>query len=290
MLSASSAPEPDPAENPLRPGLCGVVLTLDGERLLERCLASLAFCDEILVVDCGSVDSTLAICAKYSARVLQRDWDGFAGQFRFAQDNVQRRWFFILDQDEICPPALGGEILRSIERAEKLTGASAGSGGKVGGESVVAFSVGRRSWYLNRFMKHSGWHPDHITRVFCTGHVEFHEDAHIHYRPLGKAEHIGAGPDMELIHYPYTGFFHQLEKLNSYAERGAKSLRAHKQRGGIARGIGHGMGRFIRIYILKRGFLDGRAGFLVACHGAFYAFLKYVRVLEASWGDPYDHK
>ncbi len=267
------------AQEPLARGITGVVLTRDGERLLDRCLASLGFCDEILMVDCGSADASLDIAQRHKARVLHRNWEGFAGQFQFAQEQVRTRWFFILDQDEICPPALAEMILAAIARADtedalKETG-------------TAAFSVARKSWYFDRFMRHGGWYPDHIARVFRTGFVEFHQDAHIHYRPLGPMRHLGA-TGTDIIHYPYTGFFHQMSKLNVYAEQGAEALRAKGKKGGIVRALGHGFARFCRIYFLKRGFLDGKAGFLAACHGSFYAFSKYIRVLDADWGAPFD--
>ncbi|MDL2207222.1 glycosyltransferase family 2 protein [Desulfovibrio sp. OttesenSCG-928-M16] len=268
------------AGRPLRRGITGVVLTHNGERLLNECLDSLAFCADILVVDSGSTDKSLEICAQYGAKVIYRAWDGFDVQFRFAQEQVDTRWFFILDQDEICPPALGEAILHAVHEADRLADTPQ--------DTAVAFSVGRKSWYFDRFMKHGGWYPDHILRVFRTGFVEFYQDAHIHYRPMGRKEHVGSPPHAEIIHYPYTGFFHQLTKLNNYATQGAQALQAEGKKGGVARGVGHGLARFLRIYVFKLGFLDGRAGFLAACHGAFYAFLKYVRVLEASWGEPFD--
>ena len=261
------------------PGITGVVLTFNGERLLDSCLQSLSFCDEILAVDSGSSDKTASIAKAHGASLIHRDWEGFDKQFQFAQSLVRTRWFFILDQDEICPPGLGRLISEAIKDADALADTPQ--------DASVAFSVGRKSWYFDRFMKHGGWYPDHILRIFRTGFVEFYQDAHIHYRPLGASEHVG-GPGDEIIHYPYTGFFHQLTKLNSYAEQGAESLKARGKSGGVLKGIGHGAARFLRIYFFKRGFLDGRAGFLAACHGAFYAFIKYVRVLDASWGVPYE--
>lgn len=257
--------------------ITGVVLTRDGERLLSKCLQSLSFCDSILVVDSGSADATIAIARDAGATVIENAWPGFARQFTFAAEHVETGWFFILDQDECCSPELGEAVRAAVAAASNAAG---------GTIPPVAFSVARRSWYFDRFMTHGGWYPDHILRVFKTGFVTFSQDAHIHYHPKGKSAHIQCG---EIIHYPYTGFAHQLAKLNVYADQGAEALRAAGKKGGIRRGMGHAFARFLRIYILKAGFLDGRAGFLAAAHGSFYAFLKYVRVLEASWGRPFDH-
>jgi hypothetical protein len=92
----------------------------------------------------------------------------------------------------------------------------------------------------------------------------------------------------EIIHYPYSGFRHHLDKINDYAQKGARDLVISGRKGGVARAIAHACARFFRIYWLKLGFLDGRAGFLNAAHGAWYVFLKYVRVDEGSWGHPFD--
>jgi glycosyltransferase involved in cell wall biosynthesis len=231
------------------------------------------------VVDSGSTDSTLETAERYNAEIVFHEWQGFDVQFTYAHSLVRTRWFFILDQDEICPPELGEAILKAIASADGTADTPA--------DSPVAFTVGRKSWYFDRFMRHGGWYPDHILRVFRAGFVDFYQDAHIHYRPHGRSEHVGK-PGVELIHYPYSSFEHQLAKLNAYAQQGADSLRARHKRGGVWRGVAHAVSRFIRIYFIKRGFLDGKAGFLVACHGSFYAFLKYVRAMDASWGEPFD--
>jgi glycosyltransferase involved in cell wall biosynthesis len=272
--------EPDPFP-PHVPGITGLVLTRDGQRLIGKCLASLSFCDTLLVVDSGSTDLTLEIAESFNAEIVLHAWEGFDRQFTFAHERIRTRWFFILDQDEICPPALGAKIAAAIAEADALADTPA--------DTPTAFSVGRKSWYFDRFMRHGGWYPDHILRVFRTGFVDFFQDAHIHYRPRGSHQHI-SGKGCEIVHYPYTGFDHQLAKLNTYARQGAEYLRAQGKGGGILLGMAHGFGRFCRIYFLKRGFLDGRAGFLAAAHGAFYAFLKYVRVLDASWGAPFDRE
>ncbi|MCC8193732.1 MAG: glycosyltransferase family 2 protein [Deltaproteobacteria bacterium] len=264
---------------PPQPSITGVVLTRDGERLIGKCLASLSFCDRVLVVDSGSTDNTLAIARDAGAEIIENPWPGFAGQFTFAAGKVTTDWFFILDQDECCSPELGSAIVEHVRDAMCADNDLA--------PPLTAFSISRRSWYFDRFMKHGGWYPDHILRVFKTGFVTFSQDAHIHYHPMGEFEHIGRG---EVIHYPYTGFFHQFAKLNVYAEQGAEALRASGRKGGVLRGVGHAVARFFRIYILKAGFLDGRAGFLAAAHGAFYAFSQYIRVLDADWGRPFDHK
>lgn len=262
------------ASKDLFPGITGVVLTFNGERLLDKCLASLDFCQEILAVDSGSTDATHFIVQQHKGVLVTRQWEGFASQFDFAQSRVNTEWFFVLDQDEICPPELAKAILRAV--------------GQVGDDQESnAFSVGRISWYFNRFMRHTGWYPDHLLRVFRTGKAVFTQDAHIQYDAPGKKRHLG-GPGAEIIHYPYTGFDNQWAKLNMYARQGADHMLARGKRGGIAKALGHGLWRFLKLYFLKKGFMDGAAGFLASVHGAMYAFEKYIRPMRASWGKPYN--
>ncbi len=283
--TASGASEPDlaadagvwPAPGGLLPGITAVVLTMNGERLLDKCLASLRFCRKILAVDSGSSDRTEEISRNHGASFVYNAWRGFAAQFTFAQTLVNTEWFLVLDQDEICPPALAELIQKTV------------SSDSAGCSELNGFYLGRVSWYFDRFMRHSGAYPDFIPRLFRTGFVEFSQDAHIHYHVQGKTSRLSA-PDAEIIHYPYESFAHQWAKLNTYAQQGADHMLAGGKKGGIWKGIGHSLGRFLRHYVLKRGFLDGRAGFLYAMHGAMYAFSKYIRGLESDWGRPFDYE
>ena len=259
----------------VKPGITGVVLSsTGGVRLLERCLASLAFCDYLLIVDSFSSDATLDIARAAGGpervRILQRAWENIGAQFAFALPLVETEWVLILDQDEVCTAQLEASIRRAIAVPTAPDG----------------FYISRRSWYYDHFLRHSGWHPDYLLRCFRNGRVEIRlSGAHHTFHPLGATKILSG----KILHYPYSGFRQHLDKINDYAQRGANDLAAKGRSGGLAHGLLHGIGRFARIYLLKRGFLDGRAGFINAAHGAFYAFLKYVRVGEGSWGYPYDH-
>lgn len=254
----------------MRPTITGLVLTFNSERLLDKCLSSLSFCDKLLVIDSGSTDATLAIAARHGAEVRAREWTGYHDQHAYALGLVDTEWVFSLDSDEICTARLAAQIRAGI----------ASSGGCAG------FYVQRCSWYMDRFMRHSGWWPDRLLRVFRTGALSL-EQRGIHqvYTPNGPTADLAA----EIVHYPYTSFEHQLAKLNEYAEGGAAYLRKKGCRGGIGPALVHGWFAFFSSYMLKAGFLDGRAGFMAAAHRAIYVFLKYSRVPEVSWGAPYEH-
>lgn len=256
---------------PPHPTLTGLVLTYNGERLLEKCLESMAFCDRLLVVDSCSTDATADIALRYGAELIRRPWPGALDQFTFAFTHIHSGWVFSLDQDEICSPELRASILNA------LPGAS---------PTCCGFYTSRRSWYYDRFMRHSGWYPDRLLRLFRAGGMNVTQSgAHYHFVPKGPTQQLSG----DILHYPYANFAQHLDKINSYAQEGALDLQARGRKGGLGRGILHGLGRFVRLYLLKRGFLDGKAGFINAVHGAFYAFMKYVRVGEGDWGKPYTH-
>lgn len=255
----------------MAPQIIGLILTYNGERLLGRCLESLSFCDQLIVVDSQSTDATKAIAEAAGALVLTRAWQGPGPQFRFALDFIRALkpkvdWVVSLDQDEW----LTDELKRNIQQAVAEPGDAAG------------FLVPRSSFYFNRFLRHSGWYPDHLFRVFKPTSMEVHvSGAHYSFRPLGPTRTLTG----DIIHYPYRNFREHLDKVNSYAQQAADEAKARGKSGGVFAGVAHGLARFFKIYLLKLGVLDGRAGFINAVHGAFYAFLKYVRALETEdWG------
>lgn len=260
------------------PLITGLILTYNGERLLDHCLKSLTFCNRILIIDSFSEDATVSIAQQFGATVVQHVWEGPGPQFDFAfhllTTEFQTDWVISLDQDEICSVELQQSLLKAIYQADSPQKAS----------SPVGFWISRRSWYYDRFLLHSGWYPDRLLRCFRPGHMHVSvSGAHYSFHPIGATRFLQG----DILHYPYKNFYQHLEKINAYAQQGAEALAAKGVRGGITQGILHGLGRFIRIYLLKRGFLDGKAGFINAMHGAFYAFLKYVRIREGQWGFPY---
>ncbi len=259
----------------MAPRTLGLILTYNGERLLARCLASLSFCDEILVVDSLSTDATCDIAGAAGATLLTRRWEGPGPQFRFALEHIrtmqpQVDWVVSLDQDEY----LTGELATNIRAAVNASATE--------DDELAGYWMPRSSYYFDRFMRHSGWYPDRLLRLFRPARMEVHvSGAHYSFRPLGETGRLTG----DIIHYPYRNFREHLDKINSYAQQGADALKARGRPGGVLAGTAHGLARFAKLYLLKLGLLDGRAGYINAVHGAFYAFLKHVRACEGEdWG------
>ncbi len=244
--------------------ITGLVLTYNGARHLAACLDSLHFCDELLVVDSNSTDSSCEIATAAGARVLTRAWEGPGPQFAFAFEQIRTPWIFSLDQDEIASELL----IQSVRTA--LTTAP---------DTLAGYYCPRRSFYFDRFLKHSGWYPDRLLRLFRNGRMQVKVSGpHYSFHPLGPTEKLSG----DIIHYPYANLGEHLDKINYYTAVAAKELREKGYTGGLPTALGHGLARFIKIYLLRRGFLDGKAGLILAVHGFLYAFLKYIRATELS--------
>ena len=250
-----------------RDTVTGLVLTYNGERLLEKCLKSLDFCDEILVVDSDSTDRTREIAEQCGARVIVNPWPGPVEQFKLALAQVTTTWIVSLDQDEFLTDELRENILYKLRNPDRGAG----------------YYVPRSSFYFNRFMKHSGWYPDYLFRFFRSGKMEVTASgAHYHFSPRGETFKLTG----DILHYPYDSFQQHMEKINYYAEEGAAALREKGSSGGWFNALLHAKIRFIKLYILKLGFLDGTAGLCNALAGFYYTFQKYIRIEEkGKWGD-----
>ena len=243
------------------PDITGLILTFNGERGLEKTLRSLDFCGTLLVIDSGSTDKTLEIAHTANAKILTRDWEGTIPQFKFGFTHVETPWIITLDQDEFLSPELKSEVVDALKNPGEWRG----------------FFCPRRSFYLDRFLRHSGWYPDYLLRVFRLDSVEIRGMLpHEEFFPSGPTKRLQG----DIVHYPYANMNEHIAKINSYAQIAAKELHKKGRRSGMGRAVGHGVGKFLKQYVLKKGFLDGRAGFVLATHSFFYAFQKYLRLME----------
>jgi glycosyltransferase involved in cell wall biosynthesis len=247
------------AEAPARPRVSAVLITLNAQAHLGECLASLAWCDEIVVVDGGSTDETLALCAAAGARVSsETEWRGFGVQKNLALDRAGGDWLFSIDADEVCTPALRGEIEAAIAT----------------GGDIAALEMPRRSSFCGHWMRHGGWWPDRVVRVFARGKVRFSEDL-VHERPLVQGN--VARLRQPLLHYTYDTLEQALAKLDRYSTLGARQAYERGKRATPASAVLRGAWAFFRTYVLRLGLLDGWAGLMLALYngqGTYYRYLK----------------
>ncbi|HSV36079.1 MAG TPA: glycosyltransferase family 2 protein [Ramlibacter sp.] len=242
----------------MAPSLSVIVITHNESARLRACLTSVAFAREVVVVDSGSTDDTVDIARAMGARVSQTpDWPGFGPQKNRALDLATGDWVLSIDADERVTPELRDQV-----QAAMALGAFA------------AYEVHRRSSYCGQYMLHSGWYPDRIVRLFRRGSARFSDDlVHENLRVQGPVGRL----DGELLHESYADLESVLDKLNRYSTAGARSLHAKGVKGSLGKAVGHGLWAFVRTYLVKRGFLDGRLGLALAisnAEGTYYRYLK----------------
>jgi glycosyltransferase involved in cell wall biosynthesis len=242
------------------PTLSVILITRNEESNLDDCLASLeGIAQQIVVVDSNSTDRTLEIAHNYGALMAYpKDWPGFGPQKNRALDLATGDWVLSLDADERLTPALKSEILTAIKHSTH----------------VNCFAIPRLSWYCGRFIRHSGWSPDYVERLFKRGTARFSDDL-VHERliPNGTVAKL----ENPMLHYSFMNYTQVLDKLNRYSTASAEQAFAQGKKSNPAKAVLHGMWAFIRTYILRAGFLDGPQGFALAisnAHGTYYRYMK----------------
>ena len=241
-------------------GLSVIVITKDEAEDIRACLESVAWADEIIVVDAGSADATTDICRKMGAQVhVHPDWPGFGPQKNRALGYANREWVLSLDADERVTP----ELRRDIEAAMRQPVAD-------------AYDIPRSSSYCGRFMRHSGWYPDYVTRLFRRGAARFSDDL-VHERLL--VDGVTGKLHGELLHYAFRDAEEVLRKVDQYSSAGAARMHAHGRRASLAGAVLRAFWNFFRTYILRLGFLDGREGFMLAVSNAQGTYYRYVKLM-----------
>ena len=242
------------------PTLSVILITRNEEANLDDCLASLeGIAQQIVVVDTNSADRTLEIAQKYGATIAQpSDWPGFGPQKNRALDLASGDWVLSLDADERLTPALRSEIVTAVHHSAQIN----------------CFAIPRLSWYCGRFIRHSGWSPDYVDRLFKRGTARFSDDL-VHERLIPN----GAVAKLEnpMLHYSFMNYSQVLQKLDRYSTASAEQAFAQGKTSSPLKAVIHGIWAFIRTYIIRAGFLDGGQGFALAIsngQGTYYRYIK----------------
>jgi glycosyltransferase involved in cell wall biosynthesis len=239
------------------PRLSAIIITKNEAANIGDCLDSVAFCDERIVVDAGSTDETPLLATQKGAHVVARDWAGFGAQKNYALSLARGDWVLSIDADERVTPELAREIDLAI-----ATGSADG------------YQVSRSSTFCGRQMRHSGWFPDRVLRLFRRGKGRFSDDI-VHERVI--CDGIVARLDAPLMHYPVARLEDAIRRMDSYSTLGAQKLVDSGKRVTFFSGIAHGLFAFLRVFVLQMGFLDGSRGFLLAvanAEGTYYRYMK----------------
>ncbi len=237
-----------------------MIVTHNEERNIEDALKSAADFSEIIVVDSFSADRTIEICKRYTNKIFQHEWPGYARQKQRAVDYAVNPWVFILDADERITEELREEIARTVERTDH-----------------DGFTMPRKNFFLGRWIRHSGWWPDRTLRLFRKDRGSL-EDREVHEKVVvtGSVGNLNGC----LEHYTYRTISDYLRKMETYATLAALEIRKKSDRPGIISLLVKPCFTFLKMYILRFGFLDGMHGLLLAVLYGYYTFLKYAKAWE----------
>ena len=245
--------------------LTATVITFNEEQNIQACLESLTWVKEIIVVDSGSSDRTLKICRGYTDKVFINPWPGHLQQKNVAISLATYDWILSIDADEWVPV----ELREAIER-------------ELSAPCHAGYCITRRNYFLGRWMRHGGWYPDRVLRLFDRRRGQF-GGLNPHDRVVISDGSVGA-IDGHLIHLTYRNFSQYLRKQDWYTGISAEGLVSRGRRPGSVSGAElmlRALVKFVQVYLLKRGFLDGMHGWIVAAGASYFNFFKYAKVWEA---------
>ena len=234
------------------------VITHNEAKNIEACLRSVAFADQLVVLDSGSTDGTVELARACGAEVtVAHEWPGFGIQKNRAIALSHGHWVLSLDADEKVTPELKAEIIAALQAP-----------------TADVYAIGRLSKYCGQYMHHSGWYPDPVTRLFCRGSAHFTDDL-VHEKLMTKKS-VGKLSGL-ILHESFKDFESVLEKINRYSSAGAEMAILKGKKSSVTKAVIRGMWAFFRTYILRLGFLDGQMGLVLAIsngEGTYYRYLK----------------
>ena len=242
--------------------ITATVITLNEEHNIAEALESLSWADEIIVVDSESTDDTVEIARRFTDRVFVRPWPGYSAQKNFAALQAINDWIFSLDADERVSEELAGEIKQL----------------KSGGNPQAAgFEMPRLTFYLGRWIKHSGWHPDYKLRLYDRRRARWRgEFVHETLEVDGEVERFSGN----ILHYTVRDASEHHSRMDRYTSLAAKQAFLQGKRASVGSMLLSPLAVFLRSYFFKLGFLDGIQGLAIARFAAHYEFLKKIKLWE----------
>ena len=237
-----------------------MLITRNASAVLDSCLESLAFADEILIVDSQSTDGTLDIAARRGARIVQKEWLGFGRQKQFAVDQARHDWVLCLDADERVSDALAGSIRRALEAPVS-----------------PVYRMARRNRFLGRWLSHGEGYPDWSPRLFNRLNARWSDDL-VHEKVLYA---VTPGTlEGDLMHDSSDDLATYLDRQNRYTTLAARQAYELGKSSGLLHLLLSPVVRFFKFYVLRLGFLDGLPGLLHISIGCMNSYMKYAKLLE----------
>jgi glycosyltransferase involved in cell wall biosynthesis len=241
--------------------ISAVVISENEEHNIDRCLKSLLFCDEIILVDSNSTDQTRELAKKYTKHIVLRAWSGYSDQKNFANGLAENDWVLSVDADEEVSPELKREINLILS----------------GENSYSAFHAPRKTYHSGKWIRYGGWYPNRLVRLFRKSEGtwvgdELHERWNTQGR-VGKLEN-------HIHHFSFRNIFDQVERNNRYSSLGAVSLAKRGKKFSLWKICTKPPLKFFETYLLKFGFRDGFPGFLISVSAAYSVFLKWAKLWE----------
>lgn len=239
-----------------------IVITHNEELNISDCLESVKWANEIIVVDSNSSDKTCEIAKKYITKVFTKEWKGYSEAKNFAIEQATNDWILSLDADERVTPELSEEINLILKNP---------------GSKYNAYEVGRRAYFLGKWIRHCGWYPGYVVRLFKRQEGKYNE-SRVHEK-LEVKGNIGRLKN-DLIHLTDRDLFQYFSKYNNYTSLAARDLYDKKQQFKITDIVLRPVFAFVKMYFLRLGFLDGIHGFVLCFLSASYVFTKYAKLWE----------
>ncbi len=240
------------------------IITRDEEANIRRTLESVRWADEIIVLDSGSTDGTIAICREYTDKVFPQAWLGYSAQKNAAIDRAGGAWVLSLDADEPVEPALAEEIRAIIASPVAQDG----------------YRIPRKTFFLGKRIMHGGWYPDYNLRLFRRGKGRFEERA-VH-EAVKVSGTVGRTKNA-ILHYAYPDLASYVATINRYSTL-AVDVMMEKEAGPVKRSwftiLFRPVGTFLWKYVVRLGFLDGKHGLVLNLYHAVYVFIKYSKAWE----------
>ncbi len=245
-----------------------IIITKNEERNIERCLQSVHWADEIIVVDDFSSDKTVEIAHRLNAKIIQKEWMGFAKQKEFALQQASHEWVFSLDADEEATESLKSEIRALVDGADTCEG----------------YEIPRKSFFLGKWIEHSGWYPGYQLRLFQKSKTRMnHRPVHEGFLIEGKTGKLQS----PLNHYTYHSIHQYIEKMNDYTSLDVMNKISNGKKISWLNFILNPLSVFLRMFFSLQGYKDGIRGFLLAYYSSFSALVLYAKCWEYQYASKF---